>query len=321
MEKISLVITTKNEEDAIGGLLESLMQQTRGPDEVLIVDGGSEDKTVAVIEDFRDRLSALRVIVEPGANISAGRNRGIKEASYGVIAVTDAGCRPDPQWLELLSTKLEPDVMWCTGEHLTDAQSEFEDVVGKCSTEGYLTVNSRKFKATARNLIFRKEAWEAVDGFPEFLEISEDVFFILKLIEKGYKFEYVPEAKVFWRPRPSFRRIFTQFYRYAYWAARGRIVFKIYWKALLQQLILVLSLTLWLVLKKLYLLLLGLGLIGAYIFRKLRKGSFGPLSLKKVFWIISILFIIQVAISTGSIIGFIQRLFTKNSLSQKSTLI
>jgi GT2 family glycosyltransferase len=252
-------------------------------------------------------MPQLEVIVEPGANISEGRNRGIKQAQYDVIAVTDAGCRLDPMWLELLSAKLDPDVMWCAGDHQPDAQDEFEEVVGKCSTEGYLTADSKKFKATARNLLFRKKAWEEVGGFPEFLEISEDAYFVLKLIEKGHKFHYVPKAKVFWKPRSSFRAIFKQFYRYAYWAARGGIVFTIYWKALLQQFILILSLVLWFLLKKLYLLLVGLGLVGAYIFRKFRKGTYGRLTVKKFFLVVSILSVIQLAVSTGSIVGLFHR--------------
>lgn len=310
-EKISLVITAKNEESVVARLLESITSQTRKPDEILMVDGGSEDRTVSVIEGYRERLPQLKVIVEPGANISEGRNRGIKEALYDVIAVTDAGCRLDPKWLEFLSTKLESDVLWCTGDHLPDAQEEFEDVAGKCSTEGYFAVDKKKFKATARNLLFRKNAWEEVGGFPEHLEISEDAFFILKFIEKGYKFQYVPEAKVFWRPRSSYRGIFTQFYRYAYWAARGGIAFKIYWKPLLQQSVLVLSLVLWLLLKKLYLLLIGLGLVGAYIFRKFRKGTFGVFSLKKFFQVVSIQIVIQLAISSGFIVGVFHRMVKK----------
>ena len=307
-EKISLVITAKNEEPVVARLLVSISQQTRKPDEILVVDGGSEDRTVSVIESYRERLPQLKVIVESGANISEGRNRGIKEARYDVIAVTDAGCRLDPKWLELLSVKLESDVMWCTGDHLPDAQDKFEAVAGKCSTEGYFAVEKKKFKATARNLLFRKNAWEEVGRFPEHLEISEDAFFILKLIEKGYKFQYVPEAKVYWRPRSSYRGIFSQFYRYAYWAARGGIVFKIYWKPLLQQFILVLSLILWLLLKKFYLLLIGLSLVGAYIFRKFTRGTFGAFSLKKFFQVVSIQIVIQFALSTGFIVGIFHRL-------------
>ena len=310
-EKISLVITVKNEEATMARLLESFISQTLKPDEILLVDGGSEDKTVSVTEDYREQLPHLRVILEPGANISAGRNRGIKEARNDVIAVTDAGCRPDPQWLEILSAKLDPDVMWCAGDYVPDAQNAFEEIAGKCSTEGYFTTDHKKFKATARNLLFRRNVWNEVGGFPVHLEISEDAFFILKLIEKGYKFRYVSEAKVFWKPRSSYCGIFKQFDRYAFWAARGGIAFKIYWKPLLQQFVLLLSLVLWLLLDNFYLLLMGLGLVGAYILRKFRKETFGPFSLKTLFQVVSVQVVIQFAISVGFLSGVFDRLVKK----------
>lgn len=307
MDQISLVVTTKNEESTIARLLESITQQTRMPQEIILVDGGSADDTVSVIKAYSDRLPQLRVIVEAGANISQGRNRGIKESQHDVLAVTDAGCRLDPKWLELLSEKLDPEVMWCAGDHLPEAQNEFEELAGKCSTEGFFFIGKKSFKATARNLLFRKKAWEEVGGFPEDLEISEDAFFVLKLIEKGYKFQYVPESRVYWKPRSSYRGILTQFHRYAYWAALGGIALKIYRRPLFQQFILLLSLFLWLLLKKLYVLFLGLGLVAAYIFRKFSKGTFGALSLKKFLQVLAIQILIQVAISSGFVMGLLRR--------------
>jgi glycosyltransferase involved in cell wall biosynthesis len=306
-EKVSLVITVKNEESVLSRLLESIASQTRTPDEVIFVDGGSEDHTVSVIEEYRERVPHLKVVIEPGTNISEGRNRGVRDAMYDVLAVTDAGCRLDPQWLELLLAAFESDVLWCAGDHQPDPKNEFEDIAGKCSTEGYFVAGKKRFKATARNLVFRKHIWEEVGGFPEFLEISEDAYLIHKFIEKGYKFQYVPEAKVFWRPRSSYREIFTQFFRYAYWAARGGIAGKIYGKPLLQQLILALSFVLWILLKKIYLLLIGLGLVGAYILRKFVKGTFGALSLKTFFRVVSIQIVIQLGILTGFLAGVFRR--------------
>jgi len=77
------------------------------PDEIVIVDGGSVDGTVAVLEEFDFDGLALQVAVSAGANIAAGRNAGIRLASSDQIALTDAGCRPDPGWLAALEQGLE----------------------------------------------------------------------------------------------------------------------------------------------------------------------------------------------------------------------
>src|SRR5262245_42482165 len=102
---ITLISTVLNEGDNIRRLMDSLVVQTCLPDEVVIVDGGSRDQTAAIIQSYADRLP-LRVLVEPGCNISAGRNRAIAAAQGDIIAVTDAGTVLDTHWLEHLTRPL-----------------------------------------------------------------------------------------------------------------------------------------------------------------------------------------------------------------------
>ena len=97
--RVTVISTVLNEGEAIRRLLDSLLAQTRRPDEVVIVDGGSRDNTVAVIQEYAGRLP-LRVLVEPGANISRGRNVAIAAATGDVIASVDAGVWLETQWLE-----------------------------------------------------------------------------------------------------------------------------------------------------------------------------------------------------------------------------
>ncbi|MEK6572700.1 MAG: glycosyltransferase, partial [Chloroflexota bacterium] len=88
--KVSLILTVLNEGDHIRRLLDSVVKQSRRPDEVVVCDGGSRDNTVAVIQEYADRLP-LKILSAPGANISQGRNVAIRAATGDVIAVTDAG--------------------------------------------------------------------------------------------------------------------------------------------------------------------------------------------------------------------------------------
>jgi glycosyltransferase involved in cell wall biosynthesis len=99
--KVSIVATVKNEGEALRPLLDSILDQTRPPDEVVICDGGSVDATPAILDEYTRRLP-LRVIVAPGSNISQGRNRAIAAATGDIIAATDAGVVLSPTWLEEL---------------------------------------------------------------------------------------------------------------------------------------------------------------------------------------------------------------------------
>mgnify|MGYP001032600466 CR=1 FL=1 len=103
MVNVSVVITVRNEEDSILDLLNSLENQSLKPYEVIIVDGGSKDRTVEITKSFITSRNSFKLIVAEGANRSEGRNIGISAATSDIIAITDAGVIVDKHWLENLT--------------------------------------------------------------------------------------------------------------------------------------------------------------------------------------------------------------------------
>src|SRR3989344_5020828 len=100
--KISLIITTLNEQKTILPLLQSIKLQTKKPAEVIIVDAGSEDNTVSLIKQFKNSSQLnLKLFIQKG-NRAAGRNYAVKKAVGQGIAVTDAGCVLNKNWLKLI---------------------------------------------------------------------------------------------------------------------------------------------------------------------------------------------------------------------------
>ena len=213
---ISLILTVYNESAAIRKLLDSIAAQTLPPDEIVIVDGGSTDDTVAQIQAYADRLP-LRVLIEPGANISRGRNLAIQAARGDIIAITDAGVRLSPNWLEDITRPLRenPDLMAVSGFFLPDPETPFEVAIGATVLPALEEIDPVRFLPSSRSFAIRKAAWERVGGYPEWLDYCEDLIFDFNLRDAYGEFGWAPAAIAHFRPRESLPAFFKQYYRYA----------------------------------------------------------------------------------------------------------
>jgi glycosyltransferase involved in cell wall biosynthesis len=221
--KISLISTVLNEARSLPTLLDSIAAQTRQPAEVIICDGGSSDNTIDLLRS--ERRFPLRVIEHSGANISQGRNLAIAEASGEVIACVDAGVRLDPQWLEKLIEPMAPSPTLlrsgeqgreiCAGFFLPDGHTPFEIAMGATVLPQLSDINSETFLPSSRSVAFTKAAWQAVGGYPEWIDYCEDLLFDLALREKFGAFAFAPEAIAYFKPRSSLKSFFKQYYLYA----------------------------------------------------------------------------------------------------------
>lgn len=220
MRVISVIATVLNEGEAIERLMDSLLRQTRKPDEVVIVDGGSRDRTVYLLRRYEGRLP-LRVIVAPGCNISQGRNIAIKAAQGDIIAVTDAGVVLAPEWVERITSPLidddgdPPRVQVVSGFFRADPRTIFEAAMGATVLPLEDEIDPNTFLPSSRSVAFRKTAWEAVGGYPEWLDYCEDLVFDLRLKEKYGAFPFVADALVYFRPRTTLAAYFRQYWLYA----------------------------------------------------------------------------------------------------------
>lgn len=212
---VAVILTVLQEGEAARAVLESLCQQTRPPDEVVIADGGSRDQTVAVLREYAGRLP-LRIVSAPGSNISQGRNAAIRAASGDIMAVTDAGVRCRPDWLARLTVPFEdPAVALVAGFFCSAPHSVLETAMGATVLPEARDINPATYLPSSRSVAFRRAAWEAVGGYPEWLDYSEDVIFDLALRRQFGPFVFVPEALVDFRPRGSLGALARQYYQYA----------------------------------------------------------------------------------------------------------
>lgn len=214
--RVSVIATVLNEGESIRRLMDSLCAQTRLPDEIVIVDGGSRDTTLVVMESYRDRLP-LRIICEAGANISRGRNIAVHHATGDLLAITDAGVRLSPDWLNHLIAPFERgnNVNVVAGFFLPDPHTVFEAAMGATVLPQVEDVNPATFLPSSRSVAVRKSAFDAVGGYPEWLDYCEDLIFDLRLQARFAPFEFAPQALVYFRPRETVGAFYKQYKLYA----------------------------------------------------------------------------------------------------------
>jgi glycosyltransferase involved in cell wall biosynthesis len=213
--RVSVVSTILNEAESLSQLLNSLAAQTRVPDEVIICDGGSTDGTLRLLK--AESRFPLRVVQQPGANISQGRNVAIEAAASEVIAVTDAGVHLSPRWLAKIAAPFEDEaVQVVAGTFVAAPQTVFETAMGATVIpETEELMDTDRYPPSSRSIAFRRHAWEAVGGYPEWIDYCEDVIFDLRLRARFGRFVFAPEAVVAFRPRPGLGAFWRQYYRYA----------------------------------------------------------------------------------------------------------
>ncbi|MBI3740907.1 MAG: glycosyltransferase [Chloroflexi bacterium] len=211
---VSLILTLKNEADSLPRLLDSIAAQTRAPDEIVICDGGSTDATLKILRDCTARLP-LVIVQENGANISRGRNLAIRAARGDIICSTDAGVRLAPNWLAEIVAPFERGADVVSGFFLPDPHTAFETALAATTLPARAEIRAEKFLPSSRSVAFRKDAWQIVGGYPEWLDYCEDLIFDFALREKNFRFVFAPNAIVYFRPRATVRAFFKQYYHYA----------------------------------------------------------------------------------------------------------
>ncbi len=213
---VSLVATVLNEYGSIPAWLDGLRCQTRYPDELVVVDGGSNDGTLELLS-AAELPFRFRIIELDRANIAQGRNRAIDASEGDIVVVTDAGTVAGPRWLERIVRPLESDVNVDVSAGFFNATGESMWFQSLASTTlpGAHEIDGGKFLPSSRSVAFRRAWFRRGFRYPEWLDFCEDVVFDLRLRRAGVRQVFVPSARVGFRPRSGPVSFFRQYYRYA----------------------------------------------------------------------------------------------------------
>ncbi len=210
---VSVITTVFNEGTSIDAFLDSLANQTRPADEIVIVDAGSTDGTLERLQAASDADPRIRVIVEPG-NRSHGRNTAIEHAAHEIVACTDGGGTVDPEWLEHVTAPFDDGADWVAGFYRVEAPTALDRCAGLTITYVIEEVDPNLFLPSARSMAMTKTAWRQAGGFPEDAEFGEDTLFDEMMLDAGFHPVFAPEAIVAWHPPSGFEGLARTTFRW-----------------------------------------------------------------------------------------------------------
>ena len=233
VKKISLITTLYNQANNVLNFLESYKSQTKYADEFIIVDGGSTDNTVSIIENFSSKNKELniKVIVDKTCSkkyiagpIAKGRNVAIENAQYNYIAVTDAGCILDKRWFEEIMkpfNDLKVDVV--AGWYEANIQNSFQKAYVETTMRKLHSIDPKTFLPSSRSLAMKKKCWLESGKYPEETYTAEDTMFDINMKKHGCQFFFNPMAIVYWDCPHDIFEAKEKHYNYAYGDGQHRI--------------------------------------------------------------------------------------------------
>lgn len=198
---VSVIVPMYNAAAYIVEALESVLESSYRPIEVVVVDDGSTDDSLEVAKAYGKQHKEVRVLTQLNAGVSAARNHAIREAKGEYILPLDADDKIGRTYIEHAVEAMKDTV------RIVGCRAEF---FGAKTGEWRLPAFSHELLAR-KNMIhvsslFRKEDWQRVGGFCEKDIYREDWDFWLSLMELGGEYVRLDEIGLYYRVQAGSRR-------------------------------------------------------------------------------------------------------------------
>lgn len=196
---ISVIIPAYNEEKRLAACLSSVFDQTKVPDEVIVIDNASTDRTAQIAREM-----GARVVEEKRRGITFARNAGFNSAKFEIIARTDADTIVPKNWVETISQEFEKDTtLVALSGPAVFGLSIFSPLLKILVFEANKKIFGH-YGLYGPNLAIKKSAWEKIESVTcvDDSKVHEDTDLAIHIGKIG-EIGYVPGLKV----RTSARRL------------------------------------------------------------------------------------------------------------------
>ena len=189
--KISIITITYNSEKTLENTIKSVISQGYDNLEYLIIDGGSKDHTLDIVERYKDKIAV--VVSEPDKGISDAFNKGIRLASGEIIGIINSDDQLLPNALAVIARNYAPDVDVYRGELIVNNTKSGYKFRGKPSMD--ISVKRyMKLGVSHPSTFITKRAYGLYGGYDIAIRYIMDIDMLCRLYNNGCKFKYVPFA-------------------------------------------------------------------------------------------------------------------------------
>lgn len=226
---VSIIIPTLDEEAHVEATIErALAQRFAGSLEVLVVDGGSRDRTVALVQEAAERDPRMRLLHNPHRLIPHALNIGLRAARGEVIVRMDAHTVYPPEYVSVGLARLRRgDVAWVAGPQLAEGVDPGSRRVA-LALGTRLGMGGAEFRRASREIetdagftgMLLRQTLLDLGGWDERWPINEDGELAARVRAEGGRIVCVPEMAARYLPRSTLGGLARQYLRYGQYRAR-----------------------------------------------------------------------------------------------------
>jgi len=206
--QVDVIVPCFNAEQTVAAALASVIGQP-GVAEIVAVDDGSTDGTLAVLREYEP---AIRVLTGPNAGVSAARNRGIAQSKAPWLLFLDADDLLVPgtvvRRLALIADS-QRDVVLSQWREFLDADSAMPDDGVLCEVDWAMLARDAEIAcatrvwATPAAILYPRALVERIGGFRTDLPVVEDARLLFDAAAHGAVFKRLDEVGALYRVRPG----------------------------------------------------------------------------------------------------------------------